>query len=120
MTGGTPSALGCASGDGAIVLAINKRSGEVVWRTKAETHLQRRSPDRSAGTTTRSSCRSETGGRLGQAYPNIYVEPIDPASHYPCCSARGSLVAMDVIQGRSAGSDIPTSARTPIMSWRRR
>src|SRR5258706_13383507 len=38
MTGGTPSALGCASGDGAIVLAINKQTGQVVWRTKAETH----------------------------------------------------------------------------------
>jgi len=38
MTGGTPSALGCASGDGAIVLAINKNSGQVVWRAKVETH----------------------------------------------------------------------------------
>src|SRR5438046_18353 len=36
--GATPSALGCASGDGAIVLAINKRTGQVVWRTKADTH----------------------------------------------------------------------------------
>src|SRR5213596_4205358 len=38
IPGATPSALGCASGDGAIVLAINKRTGQVVWRTKAETH----------------------------------------------------------------------------------
>jgi len=36
--GATPSALGCASGDGAIVLAIDKQTGQVVWRTKAETH----------------------------------------------------------------------------------
>ena len=36
--GATPSALGCASGDGAIVLAINKQTGQVVWRTKADTH----------------------------------------------------------------------------------
>ena len=35
-----------------------------------------------------------------RAYPNIFVEPIDPASHYPCCSARGSLVAMDVNTGK--------------------
>src|SRR5258705_12310015 len=38
MTGGTPSALGCSSGDGAIVLAINKNTGQVVWRAKAEAH----------------------------------------------------------------------------------
>src|SRR2546429_5664950 len=38
IPGATPSALGCASGDGAIVLAINKRSGQVGWRTKADTH----------------------------------------------------------------------------------
>src|SRR5215831_766131 len=38
LTGGTPSALGCASGDGAIIFAINKHSGQVVWRSKAETH----------------------------------------------------------------------------------
>jgi outer membrane protein assembly factor BamB len=36
---------------------------------------------------------------LARAYPNIYVDPIDPTSHYPCCSARGSLVAMDVNTG---------------------
>src|SRR5438445_5055691 len=38
IAGATPSALGCASGDGAIVLAISKHTGQVVWRTKAETH----------------------------------------------------------------------------------
>src|SRR5205807_2024716 len=32
MTGGTPSALGCASGDGAIVLAINKNTGQIRWK----------------------------------------------------------------------------------------
>src|SRR2546425_6961084 len=101
MTGGTPTALGCASGDGALVLAINKNTGQVVWRAKAETHPSAK----------------VTGSISGQgdlifvpvgnweedwarAYPNIYVEPIDPASHYPCCSARGSLVAMDVNTGQ--------------------
>src|SRR3989441_9354712 len=101
MTGGTPSALGCASGDGAIVLAINKNTGQVVWRAKAETHPSAK----------------VTGSISGQgdlifvpvgnweedwarAYPNIFVEPIDPASHYPCCSARGSLVAIDVKTGQ--------------------
>jgi polyvinyl alcohol dehydrogenase (cytochrome) len=101
MTGGTPSALGCASGDGAIVLAINKNTGQVVWRSKAETHP--------SGKVTGSI--SGHGDKIfvpvgnweedwSRAYPNIYVTPIDPASHYPCCSARGSLVAMDVNTGK--------------------
>src|SRR2546429_2650333 len=30
--GATPSAMGCASGDGAIVLAINKRTGQEIGR----------------------------------------------------------------------------------------
>jgi outer membrane protein assembly factor BamB len=101
MTGGTPSALGCASGDGAIVLAINKNTGQVVWRSKAETHP--------SGKVTGSI--SGHGDKIfvpvgnweedwSRAYPNIFVEPIDPTSHYPCCSARGSLVAMDVNTGK--------------------
>jgi polyvinyl alcohol dehydrogenase (cytochrome) len=100
MTGGAPSAMGCASGDGAIVLAISKQTGHVVWRTKVDTHPS-------------SKITGSISGHDGmifvpvgnweedwaRAYPNIYVEPIDPASHYPCCSARGSLVAMDVRTG---------------------
>jgi polyvinyl alcohol dehydrogenase (cytochrome) len=99
--GATPSALGCASGDGAIVLAINKKTGQVVWRTKVETH----------------SSSKVTGSISGhgdmifvpvgnweedwaRAYPNIYVDPVDPNSPYPCCSARGSLVALDVNTGK--------------------
>jgi polyvinyl alcohol dehydrogenase (cytochrome) len=101
LTGGTPSALGCASGDGAIVLAINKNTGQVVWRAKAETHPSSKVTGSISG----------HGDRIfvpvgnweedwARSYPNIFVEPIDPASHYPCCSARGSLVAMDVNTGK--------------------
>ena len=101
LTGGTPSALGCASGDGAIVLAINKHSGQVVWRAKAETHP-------SSKVTGSISGHGDTifvpvgnwEEDWARAYPNIFVEPIDSASHYPCCSARGSLVAMDVSTGK--------------------
>jgi len=97
MTGGTPSALGCASGDG----AVNKNSGQVVWRAKAETHP-------SAKVTGSISGHGDTifvpvgnwEEDWARAYPNIFVEPIDPSSHYPCCSARGSLVAMDVNTGK--------------------
>jgi len=101
MTGGTPSALGCASGDGAIVLAINKQTGQVVWRTKAETHPSAKVTGSISG---HDNMIFVPVGNWeedwARAYPNIYVEPIDPASHYPCCSARGSLVAMDVNTGQ--------------------
>ena len=101
MTGGTPSALGCASGDGAIVLAINKNTGQVVWRSKAETHPSAKVTGSISGHG--DSIFVPVGNweeDWSRAYPNIYVEPIDPASHYPCCSARGSLVAMDVNTGK--------------------
>jgi len=101
IPGATPSALGCASGDGAIVLAINKRSGQVAWRTKAETHPSAKVTGSISG---HDNMIFVPVGNWeedwARAYPNIYVEPIDPASHYPCCSARGSLVAMDVNTGR--------------------
>ena len=83
------------------MLAINKHTGQVVWRTKAETHPSSKVTGSISG----------HGDRIfvpvgnweedwARAYPNIFVEPIDPASHYPCCSARGSLVAMDVNTGK--------------------
>src|SRR5438034_131084 len=101
IPGATPSALGCASGDGAIVLAINKGSGQVVWRTKAETHPSSKITGSISG---HGDLIFVPVGNWeedwARAYPNIYVEPIDPASHYPCCSARGSLVAMDVNTGK--------------------
>jgi polyvinyl alcohol dehydrogenase (cytochrome) len=99
--GATPSALGCASGDGAIVLAIDKQTGQVVWRTKAETHPSAKITGSISG---HDNMIFVPVGNWeedwSRAYPNIYVEPIDPASHYPCCSARGSLVAMEVDTGR--------------------
>src|SRR6267154_173433 len=99
--GATPSALGCASRDGAIVLAIDKQTGQVVWRTKAETHPSAKITGSISGHD--NTIFVPVGNweeDWSRAYPNIYVEPIDPASHYPCCSARGSLVAMEVDTGR--------------------
>jgi polyvinyl alcohol dehydrogenase (cytochrome) len=100
LTGGTPSALGCASGDGALVFAINKHTGEVVWRAKADGH-------RAAKVTGSISGHGDVifvpvaswEEDWARSYPNIYVEPVDPNSPYPCCSARGALVAMDVHTG---------------------
>jgi len=98
--GATPSALGCTSGDGAIVLAINKQTGQVVWRTKVDTHPSSKITGSISG---HDNLIFVPVGNWeedwARAYPNIYVEPVDPASHYPCCSARGSLVGLDVNTG---------------------
>ena len=99
--GATPSALGCASGDGAIVLAINKQTGQVVWRTKADTHPSSKITGSISGH--KNMIFVPVGNweeDWARSYPNIYVEPVNPASHYPCCTARGSLVAMDVNTGK--------------------
>jgi polyvinyl alcohol dehydrogenase (cytochrome) len=98
--GATPSALGCASGDGAIVIAINKHTGQVVWRAKADEHPSSKITGSISG---HGDMIFVPVGNWeedwARAYPNIYVEPIDPTSPYPCCSARGSLVAMDAQTG---------------------
>src|SRR5882762_4335827 len=76
IPGATPSALGCASGDGAIVLAINKRSGQVAWRTKAETHPSAKVTGSISG---HDNMIFVPVGNWeedwARAYPNIYVEP---------------------------------------------
>jgi len=106
--GATPSALGCASGDGAIVLAINKNTGQVVWRSKAETHPSSKVTGSISG---HGDMIFVPVGNWeedwARAYPNIYVDPVDPTSPYPCCSARGSLVAMDVNKGYPLSSTAP-------------
>ena len=100
VVGKSPTAGVCHAGSGAIVLALNKNTGDVVWRKRVEDHR--------AGKVTGSI--SGHGSRIyvpvgnweedwSRAYPNIYTQPIVPGSQYPCCSARGSLVAMDVNTG---------------------
>src|SRR5258705_10446457 len=93
--GATPSAMGCTSGDGAIVLAISKQTGRVVWRAKADTHPSSKITGSISG---HDNMIFVPVGNWeedwARAYPNIYVEPVAPASHYPASSARGSLVAM--------------------------
>src|SRR5262249_26969919 len=100
LTGGTPSALGCASGDGAIIFAVNKHTGNVVWRAKADAHPSSKITGSISG---HGDVIFVPVGNWeedwARSYPNIYVKPIDPNSPYPCCSARGALVAMDAHTG---------------------
>lgn len=104
VTGGSPVANGCITGDGAIVLALDKMTGNVVWRAKADTHPASKVTGSISG----------SGGLIfvqvanweedwARAYPNIYQTDsngnINPNSQYPCCSARGALVAMNISNG---------------------
>jgi outer membrane protein assembly factor BamB len=101
-----PSDRMCNPGDGAIILALNKKDGSIVWRQKADTHPASKITGSISG----------TGNMLlipignweedwARVYPDIYVpgttqlkdaSAIVPGSKYPCCSARGGLTAMDI------------------------
>jgi polyvinyl alcohol dehydrogenase (cytochrome) len=97
QTGEMPSALGCASGDGAIVLAIDKNTGVVQWRTTVDPHPSAKITGSISGHGNRIFVPVANWEEdFARGKPNIFVKPIDPNSPYPCCSARGSLVAIDL------------------------
>ncbi len=100
VTGQAPSPGVCTTGSGAIVLALDQETGKVVWRKRVEDHRSSKITGSISG----------HGNRIfvpvgsweedwARAYPNIFTKPIVPSSKYPCCSSRGSLVAMDVNTG---------------------
>ncbi len=101
VVGGSPSASGCASGDGAIVLAIDKDTGQVVWRTKVDAHPSGKITGSISGqgdVIYVPVANWEEDFARGQ--PNIFQQPIDPTSSYPCCSDRGAIVAIQVSTGQ--------------------
>jgi len=114
----TPSALGCASGDGAIVLAINKRSGQVVWRTKAETHPSAKVTGSISGHDNMIRAGRKLGGRLGPGLPEHLCRADRPGLALSVLLGAGSLVAMTSITGKilwkrhtNIGNDPITSSR---------
>lgn len=87
----------CTKGDGAIVLALNKNNGNVVWRKKVDSHPAAKITGSISGHGNMIYVPVASWEEdWARAYPNIYQTPIDPNSRYPCCSFRGSLVAMDI------------------------
>lgn len=89
-------ALGCVTGDGAIVVALDRKNGNVLWRTKVDAHP--------AAKVTGSV--SVHGGTVyvpvaswEEEWSRSHTDPTDPAKPYSCCSFRGSLVALDVRTG---------------------
>lgn len=116
IVGGTPGAApganGCHYGDGAIVVALNKQTGAVIWKVNVDSHPTSKITGSITGSGNtifvpvgnweeefaRSSLNIFGSPIINDAHgnPTLTTGPIDPASTYPCCSARGSLVAMDV------------------------
>lgn len=97
---------GCISGDGAVLLALDKKDGRVLWRAKVDSHP---SAKITGSVTVSGQMILVPVGTWeedwARKYPNIYVpgtntiaqpNAIDPNSPYPCCSFRGSLVALDL------------------------
>src|SRR5215831_6192691 len=100
VVGKTPAAGVCATGSGAIVLALNKNTGDVVWRKRVEDHRSAKITGSISGSGTRIYVPVGSWEEdWTRAYPDIYTQPIVPGSRYPCCSSRGSLVAMNVQTG---------------------
>jgi polyvinyl alcohol dehydrogenase (cytochrome) len=73
---------------GAYVLAINKKDGSLIWKTKVDTH-------RSA-TITQGAIIS--GGRVFVGVSSA-EEAFAEDSTYPCCSFRGSMLSLDLATG---------------------
>jgi polyvinyl alcohol dehydrogenase (cytochrome) len=71
------------------VLAVDARSGKVVWETTIEDHPMARTP----------STPLFHDGRLYITISSLEeVTAADPK--YPCCSARGGLIALDAADGK--------------------
>lgn len=105
-----PAANVCTPGSGAIVLALNKNDGSVVWRKRIEDHPAAKVTGSISGQG--SSIFVPVGSweeDWARAYPKIYApgqegtqnfaQPIVAGTKYPCCTFRGSLVALNVKTG---------------------
>lgn len=101
VSGGTPAANGCHNGDGAIVVALDKNTGSVVWRIKADNHPASKVTGSISGIGNLIFVPiANWEEEWARIYPNIYQTDqngqVIPGSQYPCCSDRGSVVAIDV------------------------
>jgi polyvinyl alcohol dehydrogenase (cytochrome) len=76
-------------GGGGAVFALNKNTGEIVWLTQVESHL--------AAIITQSATISDGVVYVGVASQEELLAAFVPG--YPCCSFRGSFVALDLATG---------------------
>src|SRR6185369_861536 len=74
---------------GAKVIAVNKRTGDLVWITTVDDHP--------AAVITQSAVASGDQVYLGVSSDE---ESLATATNYPCCSFRGSMLALNIRDGR--------------------
>ena len=91
------------SGGGGAVLAFNKNTGALLWKTQVDSHP--------AAIITQSATVYNGIAYVGVASLEEALAGFNPA--YPCCSFRGSMVALDVATGRIIWKTYMTPADLP-------
>lgn len=101
----TPAPGVCHSGDGAIVIAVNKNDGSLVWRSKIADHPAAKV----TGSVTVADGKVFAGigsweEEWARVYPDVKKNPdgtfsIDLTKPYQCCSVQGGLAALDLKTG---------------------
>lgn len=78
---------------GGWIFALNKNTGQLVWKNKIESHF--------AALITQSIQVQDTTGYVGvSSSESTYFKLTPNVGDYVCCTFRGSMVAFDVITGR--------------------
>jgi polyvinyl alcohol dehydrogenase (cytochrome) len=77
-------------GKGATVYAVNRHSGDLVWKTTVEDHP--------LSQVTQSPVVYQNRVYVGVSAVENVVSPVD--LNYPCCTFRGSMLALDATNGK--------------------
>lgn len=113
----------CQENKGAIVFAVNRYSGVLLWKTKVDSHVA--SKIRGGVTVTGNQLivpvsSWEESFTASGTKTTITGNPADGNLPYPCCSFRGSVVALDKSTGAmlwksflSPGTDLPAGIMEP-------
>lgn len=88
--------LGCNKGDGATVVALDENDGHVLWRTKVENHQASKI---TGSVSVHGNVIYVPVASWEEDQARNYKDPNDPSKPYPCCSFRGSIVALDKNNG---------------------
>lgn len=91
------NSMGCNKGDGATVVALDENDGHVIWRSKVEEH-------QASGITGSVKVVGNVVfvpvASWEEDQSRNYTDPSDASKPYPCCSFRGSVVALDKSNGQ--------------------
>jgi polyvinyl alcohol dehydrogenase (cytochrome) len=110
----------CIPNDGAVVAAIDRASGDLLWSTLVDDHPAAKitgSPSIFGNTVIVGVSSWEEDLAINSSAAQFGGDPTDP---YPCCSFRGSVVALDLRNGNilwqtftTPGDDVPDGILSP-------